>query len=98
MENSQHVLQLFPLAIHAILIEASRKLSFPIPILPTFQPLVIIIHFTAGVRYAAFGEPGDLLQALVKGRHVNVSVALIPHLVGFSIQISICVPLNLRGL
>lgn len=37
MENGQHVCQLFPLAIHAILIEESRKLSFPDTVLPTFH-------------------------------------------------------------
>lgn len=61
MEKSQHVLQLFPLATHAILIKTSRKLSFSITILSTFQLLVITIHLTADVRYTAFGKPGDIL-------------------------------------
>lgn len=37
MDNSQRVCQLFPLANHAILIEASSKLSFPDTVLPPFQ-------------------------------------------------------------
>lgn len=96
MENSQHVPQLFPLATHAALIEGSRKLFFPGTILPTSQILVVTIHWTAGARYIAFGKPGDILQESMKGRHVDMSTAFTPHLLGF--RISVSAVLNLREL